>query len=140
MKNKETQHKKVQEMIDCYATSDPLKEMSKIQKENDISEAAVKWIALAGLHGINMNASEIKIKKSSDGKVKVVAKYRPAELPSPGTAAGNLIIQGLRDITYLEENNGESMLSLGIRDGSVDIKVTVRKDYNGEEAVLIFPS
>lgn len=139
MKDKETRHKKVQEMIDCYATKNPLKEMSKIQKEEDISEASVKWLAMAGLHGINMNASEIKIKKSSDGKIKVVAKYRPAELPSPGTAAGNKIIQDIRDITHLEGNTGESMLSLGVRDGSVDIKVIVKKDKKGENVVLQFP-
>lgn len=139
MRDKETQHKKVQEMIDCYATSDPLKEMSKIQKDKDVSEASVKWLALAGLHGINMNASEIKIKKSSEGQIKIVAKYRPAELPSPGTAAGNIIIQDLRDITHLEGDEGESMLSLGVREGSVDIKVTVKRVDKGEEVTLIFP-
>jgi hypothetical protein len=140
MKDKESRHKKVQEMIDCYATSDPLKEMSEIQGEKDISEASIKWLALAGLHGINMNASEIKIKKSPEGKIQITARYRPAELPSPGTAAGNKIIQDLRDITHLDGDTGESMLSLGVREGAVDIKVTVKKDHRGEEAVLIFPS
>lgn len=139
MKDKESRHKKVQEMIDCYATKNPLKEMSKIQNEKDVSEASIKWLALAGLHGINMNASEIKIKKSSDGKIKITAKYRPAELPSTGTATGNKIIQDIRAITHLEENNGESMLTLGVREGSIDIKVTVKKDYKGEEVVLFFP-
>ena len=139
MKDKESRHKKIQEMIDCYAAKNPLKEMSEIQDEKDISEASIKWLALAGLHGINMNASEIKIKKSSDGKIKITAKYRPAELPSPGTATGNKIIQDIRDITHLEENNGESMLTLGVREGSIDIKVTVKKDYNGEEVLLHFP-
>ncbi len=139
MKDKESPHKKVQEMIDCYATKNPLKEMSKIQNEKDIPEASIKWLALASLHGINMNASEIKIKKSSEGEIKIVAKYRQVELPSPGTAAGNKIIQDIRDITHLEGDNGESMLSLGVREGTVDIKVKVSKDYDGEDAVLLFP-
>ena len=139
MKDKETLHKKVQEMIDCYATSDPLKEMSDIQNQRDVSEAAIKWLALASLHGINMNASEIKINKSSDGKIKIVAKYRPAELPSPGTATGNKIIQDIRDITHLEGNNGESMLSLGVRDGSIDLKVMIKKEEKEESAILKFP-
>ena len=140
MKDKESRHKKVQEMIDCYATSNPLKEMSEIQKETDVPEASIKWLALAGLHGINMNASEIKIKKSAEGKTDITAKYRTAELPSPGTAAGNKIIQDIRDITHLEEDEGESMLSLGVREGTVNIKVTVKRDRDGEEAVLHFPS
>ena len=108
MKDKESRHKKVQEMIDCYATKNPLKEMSKIQNEKDVSEASIKWLALA-------------------------------ELPSTGTATGNKIIQDIRAITHLEENNGESMLTLGVREGSIDIKVTVKKDYKGEEVVLFFP-
>lgn len=139
MKDKETIHKKVQEMIDCYATTDPLREMSVIQNEKDVSEASVKWLALAGLHGINMNASEIRIKKSPDGSIKVVAEYRPAELPSPGAAAGNKIIRDIRDITHLEKDAGESMLSLGVRDGSIDIKVIVKKEDSEESVILIFP-
>ena len=139
MKDKETLHKKVQEMIDCYATSDPLKEMSVIQREDDVSEAAIKWLAVASLHGINMNASEIRITKSSDGEVKVVAEYRQAELPSPGFPVGDRIIQDIRDITHLQGRGGESMLSLGVRDGSIDVKVIVREEVDGESAVLLFP-
>ena len=139
MKDKETRHKKVQEMIDCYATSDPLKEMSEIQQEDDLSEAAVKWLAVASLHGINMNASEIRITKSSNGEIKVVAEYRQAELPSPGFPVGDRIIQVIRDITHLQGRGGESMLSLGVRDGSIDVKVIVREEVDGESAVLLFP-
>jgi len=139
MRDKETLHKKVQEMIDCYATSDPLKEMSEIKNENDVSEASVKWLALAGLHGINMNASEIRIVKSSDDNIKIVAEYRPTELPSPGTGVGDKIIQAIRDITHLEKDSGESMLSLGVRNESIDIRVIVKKESDGESVILRFP-
>lgn len=139
MKDKESRHKKVQEMIDCYATTDPLKGMSEIQNEKDISEASVKWLALASLHGINMNASEIRITKTAAGEVKVIAEYRPAELPSPGFAVGDRVIQDIRDITHLQGRGAESMLSLGVRDGSIDVKVIVREEVDGETAVLLFP-
>jgi hypothetical protein len=139
MRDQETLHKKLQEMIDCYATTDPLREMSVIQNEKDVSEASVKWLALAGLHGINMNASEIRIMKSPEGSIKVVAEYRPAELPSPGPAVGDKIIQDIRDITHLEKDTGESMLSLGVREGSIDVKVIVKKEDDGESVVLLFP-
>ena len=51
MKDKETLHKKVQEQIDCFAATDPLKEMSELTKEEDSEEAALKWLALAAFTG-----------------------------------------------------------------------------------------
>ena len=67
MKDKETLHKKVQELIDCFATTDPLKEMSELGKEGDVGEAALKWLALATLHGINRNAEKITVQHSAGG-------------------------------------------------------------------------
>jgi len=140
MKDKESLHKKVQEQIDCYATTDPLKNMSELAREKDEQEAALKWLALAALHGINMNAEEITIRKSEDGKVKVVAEYRPAELPSPGAAIGEKVIQDLREITHLEGKKGRTTLALGIREGSIDLEVKVKRDDHGEKVTLKFPS
>ena len=51
MKEKRNLHLKVQELCDCYATNDPLKEMSEIKGDDDKEEAAIKWLALAALHG-----------------------------------------------------------------------------------------
>ena len=50
MKDKQSLHLKVQELCDCYATTDPLKEMSDVAKDADKEEAALKWISLAVLH------------------------------------------------------------------------------------------
>ena len=68
MKEKRNIHLKVQEMCDCYATEDPLKEMSEIKGDKDQGEAAEKWLALAALHGVNNNAREISIRKSELGE------------------------------------------------------------------------
>jgi len=138
MKDKETLHKRVQEQIDCFATTDPLKEMSELQKDKDTAEAALKWLALAALHGINMNAEKISVLKSEDGQLKVTAKYRPAVLPSPGPDIGTKIISTVREITHLEAEKGKITLVLGIRDGSVDLKVKVKKDEHGEKITLKF--
>jgi hypothetical protein len=139
MKDKETLHKRVQEEIDCYATTNPLKEMSELGKEEDTKEAALKWLALAALHGINMNAEKIAIQKAADGRVKVTAEYRPAELPSPGSSIGENIIRDIREITHLEGEKGKTVLALGVRDASVDLEVRVKKTEDGEEATLAFP-
>jgi hypothetical protein len=140
MRDKESLHKRVQEEIDCFATSDPLKEMSKLGKEEDAGEAALKWLALAALHGINMNAREITILKSEDGQIKVTAEYRPAELPSPGLAVGQKIIEDVRGMTYLEEDKGNTRLVLGVRESSIDLEVKVTRDEGGEKVKLKFPS
>jgi translation elongation factor EF-1alpha len=139
MKDKVSLHKKVQNMIDCYAATDPLKEMSELVKDKDTEEAAVKWLALSALHGINMNARKITVMKSKKGQPKVVADYRPAELPSPGPAIGERIIEAVREMTHLEKDKDKSILSLGIRDGSIDLKVKVKKDGDEEKVTLEFP-
>ena len=139
MKDRETLHKRVQEQIDCFATTDPLKEMSELVKEGATGEAALKWLALAALHGINMNAKEITISQAEDGQVKVMAEYRPAELTSPNRSVGEKIIESVRGIYYLEKEKGKTTLALGIRDSSIDLKVKVKKDENREKVTLKFP-
>ena len=76
MKDTGSMHKKVQEMVDCYATTDPLKEMSALKKDPDAQVAAVKWLALAALHGVNNNAEKISIRRSGEGKVTIYGRVR----------------------------------------------------------------
>ena len=139
MKEKRNLHLKVQEMCDCYATGDPLKEMSIVKNEEDKEDAAVKWLALAALHGVNKNAENITITRSSEGTVRVVAEYRESELPSPGSEVGGKIVDTLREITHIEENKGKTPLSLGIRNDSVNLQIKF-KAKNGKEKITIkFP-
>jgi hypothetical protein len=135
MKDKRSLHLKVQEHCDCYATTDPLKEMSDIPKEQDKEEGGLKWLALAALHGVNNGAKKITLSKSKDGSVKVKAKYREAELPSPGSEVGQKIIEEIREITHLEGKKGKTPLALGIRDSSIELTVKVEED----EIILKFP-
>jgi hypothetical protein len=137
MRDKQSLHLKVQEMCDCYATTDPLKEMSDLPKDVDSREAAIKWLALAILHGINDNAKKISLTRSENKKVKVMAEYRKSELPSPGDEAGELVLDTVRKIAHMEK--GEIPLSLGIRDGSIDMTLKIEKDGGNESVILEFP-
>ena len=139
MKEKRNLHLKVQEMCDCYATGDPLKEMSIIKNEKDKEEAALKWLALAALHGVNNNAEEITITRSSEGNVRVVAEYRESELPSPGSEVGEKIVDALREITHIEEDKGKTPLSLGIRNDSVNLNIKFKAKKDKEKITIIFP-
>jgi hypothetical protein len=139
MKDTESVHKKVQEMCDCYATSDPLREMSVVKNDADRREAALKWLGLAALHGVNNNAEKVTIRRSSDGQVTVVAKYRESQLPSPGPEVGEEIIQAVRDITHIEGDKGKTALALGIRDSSIDLKVKIKSKDNAQKVTIKFP-
>lgn len=139
MKDSSSLHQKVQEHCDCFSTTDPLKEMSVVKNDTDTVEAAVKWLALAALHGINQNARKISIQQTGDGNVEVVATYREAALPSPGSDVGQKIIDAVREITHLEGKKGKTDLALGIRDSNFDLKVKIKSDDRGQTVTLKFP-
>ena len=139
MKEKRNLHLKVQELCDCYATTDPLKEMSEVKNDTDTDEAALKWLALAALHGVTNNAKKISISRTSDGQVTVKAKYREAELPTPGETVGGKIIEAIREITHLEGDKGKTPLALGIRDSSVELSVKVKIKNDQERITIKFP-
>ena len=139
MKDQRTLHLKVQELCDCFATADPLQEMARLPSETDEDEGALKWIALAVLHGINGNAKRISINKSEDGNVTVTAKYRKSELPSPGGDVGRKIFEAVKGITHIEEEEGEMPLAVGVRDSSLDLKLKVEKEGGSESVTIEFP-
>ena len=139
MKEKRNVHLKVQELCDCYATNDPLKEMSTIKNEGDKDEAALKWLALSALHGVNSNAETITITRSKDGDIDVTAKYRESELPSPGSDIGAKIIAAVREITHIEGKKGKTPLALGIRNDSIEIQVKMNSEEDKETVTLNFP-
>ncbi|MEE8416408.1 MAG: hypothetical protein V3S05_09070 [Desulfobacterales bacterium] len=140
MKDKRSQHLKLQELCDCFVTTDPLKEMSEIENDgDDTEEAALKWIALAALHGLNNNAKKISITKVKGGQVKVIAEYRNSELPSPGARVGEKVIQTIREITHLEGEKGKTQLALGLRDSSFELGVKLKTERDEEKVTLKFP-
>jgi hypothetical protein len=139
MKDKGSLHLKVQELCDCFSTTDPLREMSVIKNDQDNEEAALKWLALTALHGVNNNAKEVSIARSQGGDVNVTAEYRKTELPSPGSLVGGKIFEALRNITHIEGDHGEITLALGIKDSSLDLKVKLSPTDSGEEISLSFP-
>ena len=139
MKDKRSLHLEVQEHIDCFASTDPLKEMSEITRDKDKGQAALKWLALAVLHGINANAEKISLASKADGSVNALAEYREAELPSPGSGIGQEVIAAVRRITHFEGEKGKGPLALGVRNDSLEIDVQVERNDKGETVTLRFP-
>lgn len=139
MLDKRTLHMKVQEECDCYATTDPLREMAALKGEKDTEEGALKWIALAVLHGIDRSAKKISLNCRPDGDVTITAKYRERELPSPGGQIGAKVLDVVKGITHIEEKKGKMPVVIGIRDSSIEIKVKLKQGEKEGEVVLEFP-
>jgi len=139
MKDKENLHKQVQEHIDCFAATDPLSGMSVLKDDSDKDAAALKWLALTGLHGVNNDAKKITIAKDKNGGVKVMAKYRKKDLPDPGADVAEKVFDAIRGITHIEGDKGKTDWALGIRDSSVQLKVKIEKTGDGEEVTIKFP-
>ena len=139
MKEKRNVHLKVQELCDCYATNDPLKEMSILKNDGDKEEAAFKWLALTALHGVNSNAQEVTVTRSRDGEISVTAKYRETELPSPGSDVGAKIMEAVREVTHIEGDKGSTPLALGIRNDSIELQVEMKSEAGKEKVTIKFP-
>ncbi len=138
MKDTKNIHLKVQELCDCFSTTDPLKEMSEVKDDENSLDGALKWLALAALHGINNNAKKISIKQESNGAVSVIAEYKETILPSPGTHIASTVFEVIREITHIEGDKGKSKLALGIRDSSVDLEVSVKNKDQYKKMSLKF--
>jgi hypothetical protein len=139
MKDKRSLHLKVLELCDCYATTDYLKEMSLLSGAVDKEEGALKWVALSVLHGINGNAKKIALSREKDGQIKVVAKYRKSELPSPGGEVGGKVLDVMKEITHIEGEEGKIPLAIAIRDSSFEVTVKLEQDAEGETVTIEFP-
>ena len=139
MKDTSSIHQKVQALCDCFATTDPLKQMSEIARAPESEEAALKWIALAVLHGINTNAEKISLTSTKNGKVTVTAEYRTAELPSPGADVGKKIVEAIREMTHMEKDKEKSALAFGFRENSMDLKIKSRHEGGDDRITISFP-
>ena len=139
MKDSGSVHKNIQDMCDCYSSTDPLREMSTLINDNDRDQAAVKWLALAALHGVNNNAEKISIQRSSDGNVTVQAEYRTTELPSPGNEVGQKVFDAIREATHIEGQKGRTNFALGMRDSSIDLVVKFKKKDDADRVTIKFP-
>jgi hypothetical protein len=136
MKEKRNMHSRVQEMCDCFATSDPLEEMNRMRDETgDKEESAVKWLALAVLHGINSDLKEISISIDDDGEVRVKAEKR---LPAPSPEIAKEILAAVREVTHIEEDKGSLPVSLGIRDSSVELVFKVKTKDERDKVKIKF--
>jgi hypothetical protein len=135
------QHLKLQEMCDCYLETEFLAElqhMSAAPTSDDLEEDAMKYLALAIMHAITKQAAKLSLKKKGD-TITVAVKDKEKEiLPPPADAVFGKIIEIVRAILHIEEDKGKLPLSLGLRNGEVNVNVKVKRDGNKESAAFYF--
>lgn len=139
MKDPANIHLKVQELCDCFATTDPLLEMSRIKHEKDLENAPLKYLALILLHCINDNADTVSLKERQDGSLDVIAKYRPASLPEPGPALGRNIIEAIFEMTQLDSTTTTTPFAFGFRNNSLELQVDAREEEGAKVITFHFP-
>jgi hypothetical protein len=140
MLDKRSLHLKVQEQANCFVNSDLLSEMAGLVREQDSEEGALKWIALAVLHGIDRNAEKISLRRDKDGGISVTAKYRKSELPKPPSPIGRKVFDVIKEITHIDGDKGQVPVAIGIRDSSIELDMKLDRKGAEEEIVLIFPN
>ena len=139
MKDHTNTHQKIQELCDCYATTDPLKEMAGMASGAAENEAGEKWLALAALHGITSNARKITLASDHRGRVTVTAEYRDSELPTPDRTVADQVLAAAGQLTHMEGDRAKMPLSLGVRDSSLMLQVKIKQSKNGRRLSVKFP-
>lgn len=139
MQDKRNLQKKMQEQIDCFAGTDYLTQLGAVKNEPDKEQAPLKWLALAILYGINENAKKIKIEKNEDGSKRLIAEFRDFDLPTPGDDVVDLIFEDLRRMTHIDADKGKILLSVGVRDSSIELEAKLKREEGKEKIVLKFP-
>jgi len=132
-------HLKLQEMCDCYLETDFRLQMARLCKlpGSDQDEEAHRYLALALMHTITEQARKLSLKRSGrEIKVKVEHNGGKDSLPSPSPALFARVVALVRAILHLEGETGESLLALGLRSGTVDMRVKIRE--KGDEVALRF--
>ncbi len=133
-------HAKLQEMCDCYLETDYRKVLAGMSggPSADLEEDAMKYLAVAIMYAITDQASKLAIKrKGTEAKASVEAKEKES-LPAPTPELADKMIEIVRAICHLDEDKGEMPLSLGLRNGQVDVKVKVKREGEKNSLKLKF--
>jgi hypothetical protein len=138
MLDKGSLHKRLQDLIDCYTTTDPLQEMSHVRSETNTEETALTWLALAVLHGLNSDAKRITLHVSENDEIESVLEYRKGRLPSPRADACGLIIETARDMVHLGEGQTEMPLVVGLGDSSIDLLIKIKNGGVDKKLMIEF--
>lgn len=134
-------HVRLQEMCDCYMETDYREVIEKMASESsvDVEEDALKYLALSILYATTEKAKKLSFKKKRGERKVTVKAEEKMELPTPPGEIADKIFEIMRSITHLEGKKGREPLSLGLRDGRMELGVRVKKEEDKESLKFRFP-
>ena len=134
-------HLKLQEMCDCYLETDFVPEMQHMATNppsDDLEEDAIKYLALAIMHAITEQVAKLSLKKKGATITVTVKDTEKEKLPAPAAAVFAKIIEIVRTILHIEEDEGKLPLSLGLRNGEINLTVKVKRGDDKESVAFSF--
>ena len=135
-------HLKLIEMCDCYLETDFKGQVQRLAASpgDDVDEESVKYLALAIMYALTERARKLVFKRKKD-QLTVLLKVDgdKISLKAPSVEIFNRIIAIIRTILHLEEDKASMPLSLGLRNGQIDVQVKVERGDKKESLKLTFP-
>ena len=148
MKDRRNLHAKMQEYIDCYLEADPQVELREITRKGvegdatgDMTELALKYLALAVIHGVEEHAKVIGVVHEGDMDGSVVMKTaEEVQLPDPPTGLAREMAEVIRCIAGMEAAEGQGSISCGFRQDRLELEVEGEQEASREKVLLRIPS
>jgi hypothetical protein len=135
-------HQKLIEMCDCYLETDfkgRILETVQVPSE-DLEEDSLKYLALTIMYAVTEKAGKLTYKKKKGQlTVTVTAGGDKNSIPAPSPEIFDKVIETVRTILHLEEDNASMPFSLGLRNGQVEVQVKVERKDDKEALKLKFP-
>ncbi len=136
-------HLKLQEMCECYLETDFTRQLNAMVKgsSKDLEEDAVKYLALAIMHGVSDRAGTLKVKQKKDGTIKAGLSIddKKISLPAPSPELFERILGVIRSILHFEEGGGTMPLALGLRNSNIELVVKLKEKEGETSLKLSFP-
>lgn len=135
-------HLKLIEMCDCYLETDFKGQIQRLATSpgDDVDEESVKYLALAIMYSLTEKARKLVFKRKK-GQLTVLLKADgdKISMKAPSVEIFNRIVAIIRTILHLEEDKASMPLSLGLRNGQIDLQVKVEREDNKESLRITFP-
>lgn len=135
-------HLKLIEMCDCYLETDFSNQIQKMaaNPSADLEEEGMKYLALAILSAVTEKAQKLSFKRKKEKiTVTIKAEDEKLSLRAPSRELYDKIIEITRNILHIEEDKGALPLSLGLRNGQLDLQVKAERTADKETLKFKFP-
>lgn len=139
---------RLQGYVDCFAETDPESGLREIHAKGvggdptgDLTEVALKYLALGILHGIDQGASRLMIESEGtmNGSCRLAGGSLDIRLPAPPTGLARRMIDIFRCIAGMERDSGTGRIAFGFRNDRFDLDFEVSKDRDRQELSIRLP-